>query len=452
MSDHLSRSSRAADLAHRSDEPTRRAFLGRSALGLLGVGAMPLLTGMSAPNRLAARALGLGEDPVSLGPATAKSVIYLYASGGMSHIDSFDPKPGAVTMGPTEAISTNADGIQLAGYFPALARQADKLAVIRSMWSNQGAHEQGRYFTHTSHLLRGTIRHPSLGAWLNKVAGKRNDTLPGHVAVGGDALGASGGFLESAYYPLPIGDPAAGLQNSKRPPDVTVERFHRRMGRLAQLNDAFEDTYGQVKGVRAYTEMYEQAVKLMESRDLEAFDISKETQEIRTAYGDDRFGQGCLLARRLVEHGVRYVEVVSGGWDTHVENFDSFDDNGRSFDRSVAALLADLDARGLLEETLVVVTTEFGRTPDITSGNNGRNHYPQAFSSLLAGGGVRGGQVWGATDDEGREIVENKVTVPDFNATIAWACGMPIDHEFYSPSGRPFRVADKGRPVKELFA
>jgi hypothetical protein len=448
MSKHVSRSSRIASLAARSDEPTRRAFLGHSALGLLGVGAMPLLTSMT--GRSSSR--GGGDDVPGLGVATAKSVIYLYMSGGMSHIDSFDPKPGAATMGPAEAIGTNVDGIQLSQYFPALGRQADKLAVIRSMWSNQGAHEQGRYFMHTSYALRGTIRHPSLGAWLTKVGGNRNPTLPGHVSVGGDALMASGGFLESSYYPLPIGDPAAGLQNSKRPPEVTVERFHRRMQRLAEMNESFEESFGGVKSVRAYTEMYEQAVALMESKDLAAFEIAKEPEEMRAAYGNNRFGQGCLLARRLVEHGVRFVEVVNGGWDTHVENFDEFDDKAPPVDRAIATLLADLDARGLLEETLVVVTTEFGRTPDITPGNNGRNHYPRAFSSLLAGGGIRGGQVWGQTDEEGREIVADKVTVPDFNATIAHACGLPLEHEFYSPSGRPFRVADKGRPVKELFA
>jgi hypothetical protein len=198
--------------------------------------------------------------------------------------------------------------------------------------------------------------------------------------------------------------------------------------------------------------MYEQAVKLMESKDLEAFDIRKEPEELRAAYGNDRFGQGCLLARRLVEHKVRFVEVVSEGWDTHNQNFDELEEKGPALDRTLAALLADLEARGMLEETLVVVATEFGRTPDINAQREGRDHYPKAFACLLAGGGIRGGQAWGRTDDQGREIVENPVRVQDFNATIAFALGLPLDFEVYSPSRRPFRVADKGKPVTALFA
>ena len=436
---------RIKQLLREADPVSRRAFLGRAAYGAMGVGMMPMLSRL-------ATAADLASGGPGLGPATAKSVIYIYLAGGFSHLDSFDPKEGVATAGPTQPISTNVDGVRIAQYFPQLARHMDKVAVVRSMFSSQGAHLQGRYFMHTSYQLRGTIRHPSLGAWLGHVGGQRNPTLPGHVAVGGDAYSASGGFLASAHHPLPIGDPNAGLQNGRRPEHVDEERFARRMKRLAALDDEFEGEFGKSKSVRAYTEMYQQAVALMGSRDLEAFDVDKEPESVRAAYGEERFANGCLLARRLVEHGVRFVEVVDGGWDTHDDNFDRFSTNGPRVDRAIAALLADLDARGLLNETLVVVATEFGRTPDIEQGRNGRNHYPKAFSCLLAGGGVRGGQTWGATDAEGREIIENKVTVPDFNATIAHACGLPIEHEFYSPSRRPFRVADKGRPIRELLA
>jgi uncharacterized protein (DUF1501 family) len=198
--------------------------------------------------------------------------------------------------------------------------------------------------------------------------------------------------------------------------------------------------------------MYDEALRLMSSRDLAAFDISQEPEALREAYGQTQLGQGALLARRLVEHGVRFVEVVDGGWDTHNDNFDELEDLVPNLDRALATLLADLDSRGLLEETLVVVTTEFGRTPTIVTDRMGRNHYPKAYSSLLAGGGVRGGRSWGRTDETGSNVIENPVTVPDFNATIAHALGLPLEQQIFSPSGRPFTVADKGVPVTELFA
>jgi len=191
---------------------------------------------------------------------------------------------------------------------------------------------------------------------------------------------------------------------------------------------------------------------LMDSQDLAAFDISQEPQSIRDAYGSDPFGRGCLLARRLIEHDVRFVEIVNGGWDTHADNFTQMGENCPPVDRALSALLGDLDARGLLEDTLIVLATEFGRTPRINTQRDGRDHYPKAFTCLLAGGGIQGGFKHGKTDAEGHEVIEDMVTVQDFNATIAYALGLPTDYEMYSPSGRPFRVAHKGAPVQSLFA
>ncbi|MEQ8762531.1 MAG: DUF1501 domain-containing protein [Planctomycetota bacterium] len=423
------------------DDVSRRDFVAGAAKAFLGLTAMPWL----AP---AARALQ--DDGVPTKPATARNVIYLFMNGGMSHLDTFDPKPGEETQGPIEAIQTKADGVRISQYFPSLAQQMDKIALVSSMFSNQGAHAQGQYFMHTSYLLRGTIRHPSLGAWVSRMRGRINPTLPAHVAIGNGVDDASCGFLESEHAPLPIGDPEAGLQNSTRAEGVSPEAFDRRLARLQQMNGEFAQRYDQ-KAVRAYDKMYEQAVRLMSSEDLAAFDITREPDSLREAYGSDPFGQGCLLARRLVEHGVRYVEVGNGGWDTHNENFDAMADKCPPLDRTLATLLADLDSRGLLHETLVVLATEFGRTPDIVAGRNGRNHYPKAFTCWMAGGGIRGGQRYGATDAQGREIADRMVTVPDFNATIAHALGLPTDHVMTSPSGRPFRVADKGEPVTALF-
>lgn len=428
-----------------SDEVTRRGFVSAAARAFLGLSAMPYMARAAAAE---AAMKAMASDPRA---ATARNVIYLFMSGGMSHVDTLDVKPGTPSQGRTEAIDSNVDGIQLSSHFAGLAKHMDKVALINSMWSNQGAHRPGRYFMHTSYLERGTIQHPGIGSWVARLAGKVNPNIPGHVAIGAGSDHVGSGFLESEFGPLPIGDPAAGLQNSARADGVSESDFDRRMKRLARVNEEFAERHGNKK-VRAYDDMYREAVKLMGSSDLAAFDINLEPESLRAAYGEDSFGQGCLLARRLIEHGVRFVEVVNGGWDTHNDNFDTMDEKVPTIDRALSTLLADLEVRGMLEETLVVLTTEFGRTPSIREGREGRDHHPQAFSSLFAGGGIRGGRRWGLTDELGQEIAENKVTVPDFNATIAYALGLPLEKELTSPSGRPFTVADKGRPITELFA
>ncbi len=438
------------DLVRHADDFDRRAFVHGAARGLLGVWAAPLLIGRATA---ATRQDPAHQDPApTLRPATARRVIYLYMSGGMSHLDTFDPKPGAPEMGPTGTIPTIVDGIQVSEHFTNLARCMDRVAVINSMWSSQGAHVQGRYYVHTSYLLRGTVRHPSMGAWLSRIRGPLNPTLPPHVEVGGDIYSASGGFMESRYYPLPIGDPDDGLAHAHLPKTVSDEEFHRRLDRVERMNAAFAERYGQEKLVQSYADAYHQAVTLMQSSDLQAFDLSDEPDALRDDYGRDQFGQGCLLARRLIEHDVRYVEVVSGGWDTHNENFDAMEEKCPSLDRTLTTLLLDLEARGLLDDTLVVLASEFGRTPRIDPNRNGRDHHPQGFTCLLAGGGIKGGVRHGMTDERGDEVVDGKVTVPDFNATIAYALGLPLDYRLISPSGRPFTVADKGKPVRELFA
>ena len=441
---------RIRDLFNKSDDCCRRDFMASAAGSMLAVGAMPLFPlAAQVPDKQDKQDKGQ-DAPISLRPATARNVIYLYLSGGISHIDTFDTKPGAPNQGPIESIDTAADNVQISQYFPLLAQQMDKVCVVSSMHSPQGAHSQGRYFMHTSYPMRGTIKHPSLGAWLNRMAGKTNSTLPGHVGVGVGPEMASAGFFESKYAPLPIGNPAAGLQDSRRHPTVGDERMERRLARLEDMNRAFKAEFDH-RQVRGYDDMYQEALRLMRSEDLDAFDITKEPEAVRAAYGSDRFGQGCLLARRLVEHNVRFVEVVSGGWDTHNQNFEAMEEQCPNLDRALATLLADLEVRGMLEETMVVVATEFGRTPEITNERVGRNHWPKAFTSLLAGGGIVGGRRYGKTDAQGAEVIENPVSIPDFNATVAHALGLPTEHILYSPSGRPFTVAHKGKPVLALF-
>lgn len=423
------------------DAPTRRMFLSHAAKTFLGVGALPI----------AGRSANADADTSLPTGGTAKRVIYLYMSGGMSHLDTFDPKPGADTQGPVESIESNAPGILVSEYFPLMAKQMDKVAVINSMNSTQGAHAQGRYFMHTSYFMRGTIQHPDMGAYSALLLPNFDERLPSNVKIGGNSSGLGGGFLEAKYAAVPIGDPEAGLQHSELPKQMTESRFERRLARVRQMNQQFGRRYN-TKSVRAYAGMYDDAVRLMKSEDLKAFDLSLESDSTRERYGEDKFAQGVLLARRLAEHDVRYIEVDYGGWDTHTDNFTRVGEQGAILDQAMAALLTDLSERGLLDETLVVLATEFGRTPEIVAErNNGRNHYPKAFSCLLAGGGIQGGQRYGKTDKEGREVTADPVTVPDFNATIAYALGLPLDEKVYSPSKRPFTVADGGKPLTQLL-
>lgn len=423
-----------------NSELSRRHFVNRAAKTFLGVSALAHL-----PEGL--KAAGAGASTLKQLP-TAKQVIYLYMSGGMSHIDTFDPKkPGSEVMGPNKRLSSSVDDMFFTDNLSRLRKHAEKLAVINSMTSTQGAHKQGNYFMHTSYELRSSIRHPAMGAWTLKFLGKNNPEIPGNVLIGGDSNHPGSGFFESKLSPVALSDPEGGLKNGER--RLSRERFDFHLDLARKLDQPFVEKYDQ-KNVRAYTDMYDDAITLMDSRDLKAFDLTEESENLKDLYGKDPFGQGCLLARRLVEHGVRFVEVSFNGWDTHNSNFVTLPEKAEVLDKALSALLSDLDRRGLLDDTLVVLATEFGRTPEINT-NEGRDHHPQAFSCLLAGGGIKGGVVHGKTDDRGARILENPVKVPDLNATIGYALGLPLDQVLYSPSMRPFTLADRGKPVVSLF-
>ena len=305
---------------------------------------------------------------------------------------------------------------------------------------------------HTSYLKRGTIVHPTFGSWVSKLSGTINRTIPRNVKIGGGGGGA--GFLEAEHGALPIGDPKSGLANSKMASYLDDNKFGNRLAMAEKLNTNFSTQYQQ-KQVRAYSKLYEDAVKLMKSEDLNAFDISQEPQMMHDLYGTSNFGQGCLLARRLIENKVRYVEVTRGGWDTHDNNFEAVSMNcggENGIDQPLNALLLDLEMRGLLKETLVVLTSEFGRTPNI-NGRDGRDHWPYCFTAFLAGGGIKGGTTYGETDDQGRTPAEGKPIKPeDLNATIAYNLGLPLNDVQYSPSGRPFTLAHNGEPLMDILA
>jgi hypothetical protein len=425
----------------RSGDISRRDFAAKTASSLLGVGLLG--------NSLTSKSFAAFEDASKLKQIpTAKNVIYLYMSGGQSHMDTWDVKEGVETAGPTKPFKTSADGVRISEYLQRTAQQMHHATIINSLSSTQGAHEQGNYMMHTSYELRGTIRHPSMGAWLNVFQGGGNSTLPNFVFIGNDSRHPGAGFFPAAQAPLFVSNPENGLKNVK--PSVTEDKFQARMKLADELDKDFSSTFQQ-RNVKAYSDMYDDAIAMMKSEDLKAFDLTDEPSDVRAAYGKEAFGQGCLLARRLVERGVRFVEVSLGGWDTHNANFVAVPERCETLDKGLSSLISDLHNRGLLQDTLVVVTTEFGRTPDINT-NAGRDHYPKAFSAVMFGGGVKGGHVYGKTDKEGREVVENKMKIQDFNASIAYALGLPLDHVMYSPSKRPFTIADKGQPIPNLFA
>lgn len=418
---------------------SRREFLNGVAKSCLGVSAIitaDQLIGSELPRHI----------------PTARSVIFLYMAGGMTHVDTLDPKPdNSEVMGETTAIKTSADGVQLGHWLPKTATQMHNATVVRSLNTNQGAHAQANYLLHTSYQRRGTIIHPTMGAWVSRFTEKLNTTLPSNVRINGgsDILGA--GYFEKKHGPLPLGNPSAGIQNVSKSEYVKQDMYDKRLDVAGKFNKSFIGKYPQ-KQIRAYTDLYDDATRLMRSDDLKAFDLTQEPQEIRDEYGDDNFGQGCLLARRLVESGVRFVEVQLGGWDMHNQVFDALETRAATLDNGLSALLNDLERRGLLNQTLVVLASEFGRSPEVKAGRIGRDHHPSAFSALLAGGGVKSGHVHGVSDERAHYVEEKGVGMEDLNATIAHVMGLRVNKTIFSPGGRPFKVAHDGQVITDILA
>ena len=428
---------------------SRRSFMEYAARTMLGVTILPSGILSAADDKGAKNESSKSAKDAKGG--SAKHVIFLYMNGGMTHLDTFDLKPGQETQGETKGIATNVPGMQFGQTLPELAKIASEMAVIRSLHTETGDHEGGRYFLRTSYKEIASIRHPGMGAWALKILGKQNRTLPDNVLIGGEARHPGAGFLEPAYTPVPVGDPNAGLQNTITPKYLTEESFEKRMELINKFDSDFRKKYPQ-KQVDAYNEFYRQANQLVHSEQLKAFDLNQEKPEVRDKYGRDPFGQGCLLARRLVEQNVRYIEISLGGWDMHTDIYQRDKLSGRAgvLDRAASVLIHDLKSKGLLKNTLVVLGTEFGRTPRLNA-NGGRDHHPGVFSGFFAGGGIQGGQFYGTSDKNGFSAEQDDVTIADFNATIAYALGLPLHEQFFSKSGRPFKVAHDGKPLTKLF-
>lgn len=390
-------------------------------------------------------------------------------NGGPSQMDTFDLKPGHKNGGEFKEIATAVPGIRISEHLPKIAALAEHLAVIRSMSTKEGDHSRAAYLLRNGYLPQPPVSYPTLGSLVSKELGNPAAALPNFVSIAPyrnlNPAAYAPGFLGSQFAPLivgearPDGDDASGdygltVDDLAAPAGVSREAVTARLGILNSLNDRFVGSHPDAPAL-GYRSAYDQAVKLMRSDAAKAFDLDEEEAAVRDAYGRNRFGQGCLLARRLVERGVPFVEVTHGGdggigWDTHASNFDGVKELSKTLDAGWATLLSELQARGLLDSTVIVWMGEFGRTPQINA-NAGRDHFPNAWSTVLAGGGMRTGQVIGRTSDDGMKVDDRPVSVPDLLATVFSALGVDPMKQNISNVGRPIRLVDPAaKPIQEL--
>jgi hypothetical protein len=389
-------------------------------------------------------------------------------AGGPTQMDTFDLKPGHANGGPYKAIATSAPGIKFSEHLPKLAKHANHMAIVRSMSTKEADHSRATYYLRTGYQPLGPIQYPPLGALVARELGDEDSALPSFVSIGParffNPAAYTSGFLGPVYAPLIVGDPnfrfvqpgqvvtdeALQVQDLSLPAGVSREQADARIGLLQGLERDFVPSHG--ASANSHETAYERAVRLMRSEAAKAFDLKNESPKLRDAYGRNQFGQGCLLARRLVEAGVPFVEVTLDGWDTHNQNFDAVKRLSGALDPAWATLMEDLSMRGLLETTTIVWMGEFGRTPKI-NGQQGRDHFPRAWSTVIAGGGIKGGQVVGKTSADGTTIEEREVPVPDFLATVCQALGVDPMKQNQSNVGRPIRIVDKvAKPITEVVA
>jgi hypothetical protein len=390
-------------------------------------------------NTLVARA---GRD----GKQLAEHVILFWNGGGMSHIDTFDPKPGTDVQGDFEPIKTSVAGIQISEIFPELAKQMKHVALIRSIAGQNGDHGRATYQLQTSYAQSANLQHPGVGSVVVSERASLGD-LPAYMTIGG--LAPKAGYLGQKCEAYFVGRPGEKDPYLAFPSGITDVRGNKRLEILERMNkkQAAELPGEETKG--AQTALVD-AVRLMKSPALEAFEVRKEKPEVLERYGDSEFGRSALLARRLVEKGVRFVQVNRGGFDVHSNAFPAMRDHGEVMDPALAALIGDLAQSGLLQKTLIVMLSEFGRTPKINV-TKGRDHHPTAFSCLFAGGGVKGGQVIGSSDEKAMAPKDRPVKVPDLHASICHALGIDPNKEVMTQLQRPMKLVDNGKPVDELF-
>ena len=376
------------------------------------------------------------------------SCILLWMQGGPSQFDTFSPASGD-TGGGVKPISTSVSGIEIAENLPETAKLMDDICVIRSMTGKEGSHPRATFLMHTGYIPNASVKYPSFGSVAAQQIGNTDTDLPSFVRVGNRGRGGTGaGFLGVDYAPFAINTARTAPSNTK--PTTSDTRYERRLDFLDELEVDFSEHGGQ-DIVAHHRKLYGKASKMILSPQMEAFDIAREPREMREAYGNGEFAAGCLLARRLVEAGVTFVEVGLGNWDTHQDNNDRSKQLCNRLDQPYAQLLKDLKQRGMLEKTLVIWMGEFGRTPRINP-RAGRDHYPRAFTVALAGGGVRGGQVIGKTDRSGGTVTDRPVEAADLFRTFCQSLHIDADHENMSGIGRPIPIVEGGSVVKEVFA
>jgi hypothetical protein len=407
-------------------------------------------------------------------PQRKRSCILLWMDGGPTQTDTFDMKPDHANGGEFKPIKTNVAGMQISQHLPKIAQFGDRMAIVRSMSTKEGDHSRATFLMRTGYLPQGPIQYPSIGAHVAHELGSDEAALPNAVAIApyiALAPGAHGpGFLGPRYAPLVVGDignqgqgqmvdydQALKVKDLTTPKEVGDAHADARIDLLKEMEKDFVARHPDVSPASHLT-AYDRAIRLMRTDAAKAFNVDEEKGAVRDRYGRNLFGQGCLLARRLVERGVPFVEVTLGGvnggvfgWDTHQDNFNQVKRLSEVLDPAWAALMTDLKERGLLDSTLIVWMGEFGRTPNLNG--NGRDHFPNAWSTVLAGGGIKGGQAYGKTSADGMTVEENPVSVPNFIATVCAALGIDPTKQNNSNVGRPIRIADVGaKPIKEVLA
>jgi hypothetical protein len=433
---------------------SRRDWLRLASAGVVGYSASGWL------EALAADAAGH--------PQRKRSCILLWMSGGPSQLDTFDLKPGHPNGGPFKAIATRVPGIRISEHLPRIAQYTDHMAIVRSLTSKEGDHGRATFLLRTGYLPQGPIRYPSIGALVSRELGDEESQLPNFVSVAPfrtfneDAFGS--GFLGPRYAPLVVGEGrllggqggqndagrALRVQDLTPPAEVGHGRIDARLDLLRQVQHDFVAGHPDPPAL-SHQHAYDRAVRLMRTAAAKAFDLDTEKSAVRDRYGRNLFGQGCLLARRLVEREVPFVEVTLDGWDTHAQNAGTVKSLSQTLDTAWGAILHDLKERGLLETTLIVWMGEFGRTPKFPRAD-GRDHWPNSFSAVLAGGGIKGGQVIGDTGPDGAAIKDRPVTVPNFLATVCRALGINPRKQNDSNIGRPIRiVAPEAKAVEEAL-
>jgi hypothetical protein len=425
-----------SDLLQPFNGMTRRHWLGHLASTALGVPAIQFFSSLQANAQQLRKA--------------NRSCILLWMSGGPSTIDMWDLKPDHKNGGPFKPIDTSAAGVRIGEHLPKVARQMQHLSIVRSLNSKEGNHERGTYMMHTGYAPNPTVVHPGWGSVCAMELGEKleNFDLPHCISINSPGVGA--GFLGMSYAPFVVQNPNAPIANLRPPQDVEGWRMGRRFDMLGLVENQFVAQRRSQAAVD-HKAVYAKTLRMMNSRYQDSFNLDRESAKVRDAYGRGSFGSGCLMARRLVEKGVSYVEVSLGGWDTHNSNFDTLSNRLLpELDKGMSALVNDLADRRLLDTTTIVWMGEFGRTPKINQ-NAGRDHHPGSWSVVVGGGGLKSGQVIGATDTDGMDIVDRPVGVMDLIATLTKNMGINVETQYTTPRGRPIKVVDGGQPIKELI-